>query len=156
MATTPAFLPGRIPWTEEPGKLQPIRCKELDKIEATQHSHMQALLSIWPWVSEQLTCCKGPQGVESCFPSKQADIFKNQYIIGTPTKLYLNQIHIDQMLSENLLSIMAQEHIFKFGAELHDRRIGKFCKCSSIPILCFKSKEGENKTPQAFLLLSQH
>ena len=30
---TPVFLPGKIPWTEEPGGLSPWSCKELDTTE---------------------------------------------------------------------------------------------------------------------------
>ena len=30
MATYPVFLPGKIPWTEEPGVLQPMRLQESD------------------------------------------------------------------------------------------------------------------------------
>ena len=38
MATHSSILSWRIPWTEEPGWLQSIGRKELDTIEATQHS----------------------------------------------------------------------------------------------------------------------
>ena len=30
MATSPVFLPGESPWTEEPGGLQPMGLQELD------------------------------------------------------------------------------------------------------------------------------
>ena len=30
MATTPVFLPGESPWTEEPGRLQSMGLQELD------------------------------------------------------------------------------------------------------------------------------
>ena len=33
--TTPVFLPGESPWTEEPGELQSMVCKKLDTTEAT-------------------------------------------------------------------------------------------------------------------------
>ena len=35
MATHSSILAYRIPWTEEPGRLQFISCSELDKTEAT-------------------------------------------------------------------------------------------------------------------------
>ena len=35
---TPVFLPGESPWTEEPGRLQSIGCKEADMTEATEHT----------------------------------------------------------------------------------------------------------------------
>ena len=34
---TPVFLPGESPWTEEPGRLGPLGCKELNTSEATGH-----------------------------------------------------------------------------------------------------------------------
>ena len=34
-----SILAYRIPWTEEPGGLQSMGCKELDMNEATWHSH---------------------------------------------------------------------------------------------------------------------
>ena len=39
MATHSSFLAWRIPWTEEPGGLQSIGCKELDTTEVTWHAH---------------------------------------------------------------------------------------------------------------------
>ena len=41
MATHSSILAWRIPWTEEPGGLQSIGCKEWDTTEATQHTYMQ-------------------------------------------------------------------------------------------------------------------
>ena len=35
MATQSSILAGRIPWTEEPGRLQSCGCKELDMSEVT-------------------------------------------------------------------------------------------------------------------------
>ena len=35
MATLSSFLAWRIPWTEEPGGLHSLGCKELDMTEAT-------------------------------------------------------------------------------------------------------------------------
>ena len=35
MATHPSILAKRIPWTEEPGRLQSIRSQRVDIIEAT-------------------------------------------------------------------------------------------------------------------------
>ena len=35
MATHSSILAWRIPWTEEPGRLQSMGCKELDTTEAT-------------------------------------------------------------------------------------------------------------------------
>ena len=37
---TPIFLPGKIPWTEEPGGLQPIRLQRVRHDRATEHEHM--------------------------------------------------------------------------------------------------------------------
>ena len=40
MATHSSILAWRVPWTEEPGGLQPIGCKELDITEVTlAHKH---------------------------------------------------------------------------------------------------------------------
>ena len=33
MATTQIFLPGKIPWTEVPGRLESMGCKESDMTE---------------------------------------------------------------------------------------------------------------------------
>ena len=41
---TPVFFPGKIPWTEEPGRLKSIVHKESDTTEVTEHtahSHSQ-------------------------------------------------------------------------------------------------------------------
>ena len=35
---TSVFLPGESPWTDEPGGLQPIGCKQSDMTEAAKHS----------------------------------------------------------------------------------------------------------------------
>ena len=35
-----SILAWRTPWTEEPGRLQSIRSKELDTTEAAKHAHM--------------------------------------------------------------------------------------------------------------------
>ena len=40
MATHSSILARRIPWTEEPGRLQPQGCKESDTTEATYHHHV--------------------------------------------------------------------------------------------------------------------
>ena len=39
--STPVFLPGESPWTEEPGRLQSWDCKESDATEATEHEHKE-------------------------------------------------------------------------------------------------------------------
>ena len=39
IATHPSILIQRIPWTEEPGRLQSMGCTELDMTEATQYTH---------------------------------------------------------------------------------------------------------------------
>ena len=41
-ATHSSILAWRIPWTEEPGGLQSLECKEVYKTEAILHTHMQA------------------------------------------------------------------------------------------------------------------
>ena len=38
MATHSSVFAWKIPWTEEPGGLQPMDCKELDTTEATENS----------------------------------------------------------------------------------------------------------------------
>jgi len=38
MATSSSILVWRIPWTEEPGRLQSTGGKKLDTTEATEHS----------------------------------------------------------------------------------------------------------------------
>ena len=38
LAKLSSILACRIPWTEEPGRLHPIGCKESDKTEATELS----------------------------------------------------------------------------------------------------------------------
>ena len=49
MATHSRLLPGKIPWTEEPGGLQSLGCKGLDMTEvAEQHTHStEYRLLIW-------------------------------------------------------------------------------------------------------------
>ena len=41
MATHFSILPWRIPWTEEPGRLQSIGRKESNKTGTTENKHMQ-------------------------------------------------------------------------------------------------------------------
>ena len=43
MATHSSFLAWRIPWTEEPGGLQPCDCKELDMTSVTLHARTGTL-----------------------------------------------------------------------------------------------------------------
>ena len=38
MATNSSIFAWKIPWTEEPGRLQSIGCKEADMTEATEHT----------------------------------------------------------------------------------------------------------------------
>ena len=40
MATQSSILAWRIPWTEKPGRLQSIICKELDRTKATEHTYI--------------------------------------------------------------------------------------------------------------------
>ena len=52
--STPVFLPGESQWTEEPGRLQSMGCKESDKTEdalyrCTVHSLYIKLHSSWHW-----------------------------------------------------------------------------------------------------------
>ena len=50
MTTHSSILAWRIPWTEEPGKLQSLRCKELDMTEAIERAgRVSSLhhLSVW-------------------------------------------------------------------------------------------------------------
>ena len=44
MATHPSILAWRIPWSEEPGRLQSTGLKEADTTEATEHAHMRSTL----------------------------------------------------------------------------------------------------------------
>ena len=44
MATHSSILAWKIPWTEEPGKLPPWGCKELDTTEATEHACMHRVM----------------------------------------------------------------------------------------------------------------
>ena len=39
VATHSSILARRIPWTEEPGRLQSLGLKELNMNEATEHAH---------------------------------------------------------------------------------------------------------------------
>ena len=39
MASHSSILAWRIPWTEEPGRLQSMGCKELDMTEQLMHTH---------------------------------------------------------------------------------------------------------------------
>ena len=39
MVTYSSILAGKIPWTEEPGRLWSMGCKESDITEATEHTH---------------------------------------------------------------------------------------------------------------------
>ena len=41
MATHSSILAQRIPWTKEPGRLQPQGCKESDTTEVTYHHHVK-------------------------------------------------------------------------------------------------------------------
>ena len=50
MATHSRVLAWRIPWTEEPGRLQSRGCKELDTTEVTEHAHVQGLTCIYVYV----------------------------------------------------------------------------------------------------------
>ena len=43
MANQSSILAWKIPWTEEPGRLQSIGHKESDTTEVTQHTHVQAI-----------------------------------------------------------------------------------------------------------------
>ena len=45
MATHSSILPWRLPWTEEPGELEPWGHKELDTTEATQNILVSATFS---------------------------------------------------------------------------------------------------------------
>ena len=40
MATHSKIVPWRIPWTEEPGRLQSMGLRKTDMIEVTWHSHL--------------------------------------------------------------------------------------------------------------------
>ena len=40
MSTYSSILAGKIPWTEEPGRLWSMGCKESDITEATEHTHV--------------------------------------------------------------------------------------------------------------------
>jgi len=42
MATHYSILAWRIPWAEDPGRLQSMGLEESDMTEATEHAHMQA------------------------------------------------------------------------------------------------------------------
>ena len=46
MATHSSILAQRIPWTEEPGGLQSIGCKESDMAELTEYSTISSLALI--------------------------------------------------------------------------------------------------------------
>ena len=46
-----SILAWRIPWTEEPGGLRSIVCKESDVSEATEHSHMPSVSFISIYLS---------------------------------------------------------------------------------------------------------
>jgi len=46
---THSILAWEIPGTEEPSRLSPEGCKELDTTEATQHTHMYKRF-IWEWI----------------------------------------------------------------------------------------------------------
>ena len=41
MATYPSVFAWKIPWTEEPGRMQPRRLQTLSIAEAAQHRHTQ-------------------------------------------------------------------------------------------------------------------
>ena len=44
MATHSSLLAWRIPWTEEPGRLQLMGCKELDSTEQLTHTQSSTLV----------------------------------------------------------------------------------------------------------------
>ena len=63
----PVFLPGKIPWTEEPGRLQSMRFKELDRTErlSTTHSCLDSTELKWPQF-----ICPWPCLLSLCLSSK--------------------------------------------------------------------------------------
>ena len=44
-ATHSGTLAWRIPWTEEPGGLQSMRCRESERAKMAQHTHTRVLLT---------------------------------------------------------------------------------------------------------------
>ena len=56
MATHSSILACRIPWTEEPSGLQSIGCKELNTIEATQHTYIYHIFFIRSSIDGHLGC----------------------------------------------------------------------------------------------------
>ena len=47
---TPVFLPGKIPWTEEPGRLQSMGSQRVGHDLATEHTHTHE-----QWKMEKIT-----------------------------------------------------------------------------------------------------
>ena len=70
MATHSSILAWKIPWTEEPGKLQSIGWQKSDTTEATEHTHTQGNLCVTFWESVRLfskvavLCYNLPSSVE--------------------------------------------------------------------------------------------
>ena len=51
---TPLFLPGKIPWTEEPGGLQSMESQRVGHFEVTKQQNDSKTLSKFPKYSQSL------------------------------------------------------------------------------------------------------
>ena len=54
MATCPSMLAWKIPWTEEPGGVQPVGSQRVRDDGATEHTHTQHTLSVQMFESLQM------------------------------------------------------------------------------------------------------
>ena len=88
MATTPGFLPGVIPWTEEPGRLQSMGSQRVRHDWATRHTHTQGhglmlgtLLYLYfkrhSWVQEIMY--SHYEGAKSLVVNEWAHLWGNRY-----------------------------------------------------------------------------
>ena len=53
MATHSNIFAWKIPWTEEPGRLQSIRSKRVGHTKATQHTHTKRMVGECLWSTQQ-------------------------------------------------------------------------------------------------------
>ena len=75
MATHSSIFAWRIPWTEEPGRLQSMGSQESDRTELSTHTHRSY------WLNGTLIS-----------PRRNLELVQNQMLFETYTQLYVKQI----------------------------------------------------------------
>ena len=100
MATQSNILAWRIPWTEKPGRLQSIICKELDRTKATEHAYIyvEDILFMHPSIDGHVSgFCLGYYK-QHCCDSWGSCIFWNQ-AFSLYTSLYDSSSHGSSVFS---------------------------------------------------------